>query len=264
MGDRYRQLLRAYPEVIHRLSRPKPLAEIAAFLRESAEIAQYYAISTDAQKVAVTLRDEIFREPQPLTSLDCRLKSRPARALHRTAAAAFAAQAAGTPRAAAAGQPYARGRRAGPGRSSDDDRRWVGRSASQAGSGRVPGDRPCARQLLPEIGRAATHVVRGAHVDPRADARRDHRHRSVDPPSLKTPREALDVTRLDLTAICLTHAHWDHCDVQSLLLFDKRVTVVVPRVHTPTIFNPPMVPMLRMLGVRRHPRGGPVGSHPPR
>jgi hypothetical protein len=72
MGDRYRQLLRAYPEVIHRLSRPKPLAEVAAFLRESAEIAQYYAISADAQKVAVTLRDEIFREPQPLASLDCR------------------------------------------------------------------------------------------------------------------------------------------------------------------------------------------------
>ena len=74
MGDRYRQLLRAYPEVIHRLSRPKPLAEVAAFLRASAEIAQYYAISADAQKVAVTLRDEIFREPQPLASLDCRLK----------------------------------------------------------------------------------------------------------------------------------------------------------------------------------------------
>jgi hypothetical protein len=48
MGDRYRQLVRAYPEVIHRLSRPKPTAEIAAFLRESAEIAQYYAISSDA------------------------------------------------------------------------------------------------------------------------------------------------------------------------------------------------------------------------
>ena len=74
MGDRYRQLLRAYPEVIHRLSRPKPLAEVATLLRESAEIAQYYTISADAQKVGVTLRDEIFREPQPLTSLDCRLK----------------------------------------------------------------------------------------------------------------------------------------------------------------------------------------------
>src|SRR5262245_54190454 len=74
MGDRYRQLLRAYPEVIHRLSRQKPLAEVAAFLRESAEIAQYYVVGGDAQKVWVTLRDEIFKEPQPLTSVDCRLK----------------------------------------------------------------------------------------------------------------------------------------------------------------------------------------------
>jgi L-ascorbate metabolism protein UlaG (beta-lactamase superfamily) len=67
-------------------------------------------------------------------------------------------------------------------------------------------------------------------------------------PSLRAPRETRDVTRLDLTAICLTHAHWDHADVQSLLLFDKRVPVVVPRVHQATIFNPPMVPMLKLLG----------------
>src|SRR5262245_19195077 len=74
MGDRYRQRLRTHLEVIHRLSRDKPLPEIAAFLRESAEISQYYVITADAQKVAVTLRDEIFREASPLDSLDCRLK----------------------------------------------------------------------------------------------------------------------------------------------------------------------------------------------
>ena len=60
--------------MIHRLSRQKPLPEIAAFLRKSAEIAQYYVITADAQKVAVTLRDEIFREASPLNSLNCHLK----------------------------------------------------------------------------------------------------------------------------------------------------------------------------------------------
>ena len=41
MGDRYRQLLRTYPEVIYRLSRSKTLPEIRDFVNASAEIAQY-------------------------------------------------------------------------------------------------------------------------------------------------------------------------------------------------------------------------------
>jgi len=248
MGDRYRQLLRAYPEVIHRLSRPKPLAEIAAFLRESAEIGQYYAISTDADKVAVTLRDEIFREPQPLTSLDCRLKI--GRRGHFTELPLPLSRLKPLGRLV----PLLQGNHTradveqGLADLLDDDRRW-------------------ARDLLRtlevggclETGLAQDNYFRKSSARPRTSF---VAHTSMlvqtrgativtDPlirPSLRTPREALDVARLDLTAICLTHAHWDHCDVQSLLLFDKRVTVVVPRVHTPTIFNPPMVPMLRMLG----------------
>ncbi len=66
--------------------------------------------------------------------------------------------------------------------------------------------------------------------------------------SLHAPREAVDAARLPLNAICLTHAHWDHCDIQSLLLFDKATPVVIPRVHKPTIFNPPMAPVLKLLG----------------
>src|SRR5262249_44150338 len=53
---------------------------------------------------------------------------------------------------------------------------------------------------------------------------------------------------LDLTAICCTHSHWDHCDVGTLLRFDKGTPVIIPRVHEPTAFNPPIVPMLQMLG----------------
>ena len=31
-------------------------------------------------------------------------------------------------------------------------------------------------------------------------------------------------------------------------MFDKATPVVIPRVYKPTIFNPPMAPMLRLLG----------------
>lgn len=63
-----------------------------------------------------------------------------------------------------------------------------------------------------------------------------------------TPAHAFDVTRLNLSAICCTHAHWDHCDVETLLRFDKTTPVIIPRIHRPTIFNPPIVPMLKRLG----------------
>ncbi len=65
---------------------------------------------------------------------------------------------------------------------------------------------------------------------------------------LGAPPRVFDVMAMDLGAICLTHSHWDHCDVMSLLRFDKRIPIVIPRVHRPTAFNPPMVPMLKMIG----------------
>jgi L-ascorbate metabolism protein UlaG (beta-lactamase superfamily) len=248
MGDRYRQLLRAYPEVIHRLSREKPLPEIAAFLRESAEIAQYYVVAADAQTVGVTLRDEIFREPQPLTSLDCRLKI--GRRGH------YSMLPLPLSRLKALGRlvPLLQGNHSraevdqGLADLQDDDRRWATALLETLEAGGCLETGPAHdNYFLTSSARPRTSFV--AHTSILVQT---HGASIVtDPlirPSLRAPREALDVTRLDLTAICLTHAHWDHCDVQSLLLFDKRVTIVVPRVHTPTIFNPPMVPMLRMLG----------------
>jgi L-ascorbate metabolism protein UlaG (beta-lactamase superfamily) len=66
--------------------------------------------------------------------------------------------------------------------------------------------------------------------------------------SLGLPEKGFDVTRLKLGAICCSHSHWDHCDVESLLLFDKRTPVIIPKVSKPTIFNPPISPMLGLLG----------------
>jgi L-ascorbate metabolism protein UlaG (beta-lactamase superfamily) len=63
-----------------------------------------------------------------------------------------------------------------------------------------------------------------------------------------SPAKAFDVVRLDLNAICCTHAHWDHCDIETLLRFDKRLPVVIPRVHHATAYNPPIAPVLRRLG----------------
>jgi L-ascorbate metabolism protein UlaG (beta-lactamase superfamily) len=67
-------------------------------------------------------------------------------------------------------------------------------------------------------------------------------------PTLGIPDSVFDVTRLPINAICCTHSHWDHCDLATLLRFDKRTPIVIPRVQRPTAFNPPMVPALQLLG----------------
>jgi hypothetical protein len=69
MGDRYRQLLRAYPEIVHRLSQTVEAEQVADNVRESAEICQYYDLNESEQCVALTLRDEFFREPASLEGL---------------------------------------------------------------------------------------------------------------------------------------------------------------------------------------------------
>lgn len=67
---------------------------------------------------------------------------------------------------------------------------------------------------------------------------------------LGLPRAAFDVTRLALDAIVCSHSHWDHCDPQTYLWFDKSIPVLVPRVRRPTALNPPVAPMFARLGFR--------------
>src|SRR6266566_4084962 len=70
MGDRYRQLQRAYMEAMFRLSRDRPLEEREAFLRASAEVAQFYDVERREGKIGLHMRDEIFGGQAPLEDLD--------------------------------------------------------------------------------------------------------------------------------------------------------------------------------------------------
>src|SRR4051794_4821538 len=74
MGDRYRQLARVYPEVIHRLSRQGEPAAIIEYLKASAEIRQFYEIEEQGGRVGLVLRDEIFRTPASLNGLPFELQ----------------------------------------------------------------------------------------------------------------------------------------------------------------------------------------------
>jgi L-ascorbate metabolism protein UlaG (beta-lactamase superfamily) len=247
MGDRYRQIVRAYPELIYRLSRQKPLEELFAFVSDSAELAQYYRIQSDGTKVSATLHDSIFREAAPQSMLALRLR------IGRRGDWSYYPLALDQLRALGVVVPLLQG---------DRTREEIARAVDG-----LEVDRLWVQGLL-DLLRAEGFLEEGPQFD-KAYLRSAARPRTTfvahtsilvqsatsalvtDPllrPSLRAPRAAIDAVRLPLAAICLTHAHWDHCDVQSLLMFDKSTPVVIPRVHKPTIFNPPMAPMLRLLG----------------
>ena len=73
IGDHYRLLLRAYAEAIFRLGRDRPLAERDEYLRRSAEVNQFYEITTTADRIALRMRDDVFSTQARLEDLDLTL-----------------------------------------------------------------------------------------------------------------------------------------------------------------------------------------------
>jgi L-ascorbate metabolism protein UlaG (beta-lactamase superfamily) len=249
IGDRYRQLLRAYAEAIFRLSRDRSLADREKYLRSSAEIAQFYEITASDGKIALKLRDSVFFEQAPLDELDPFLV-----ATHGTREVKIPLPLERFP-AAGALMPLLNGELS------------EGEVYAALDAHLDAGARAWAREVLTqwsgagflERAAAAPNILLASPSRPRVTFMG---HTSIllqsqasavltDPlyrVRFGSPRMAFDATRIKLGAICFSHSHWDHCDVATLLNFDKRTPAIVPRVRTPSAFNPPMVPMLKLLG----------------
>jgi L-ascorbate metabolism protein UlaG (beta-lactamase superfamily) len=248
LGDRHRQLVRAYGEVIHRLSRNGEPASAAADVLDSAEIGQYYDVSVSDSCVKLTLRDAAFQEQYPLSSDDFELRV--------TAGSLVMTLPLPTNRFCAIGTllPLLSGNY------SDTD------VLAQLEKTLVADELEWCRGLLATLD--AQRCLQRGPIRPNSFLVSSVRprvtfvgHTSIllqtadsailTDPLLRTaysPAKAFDVARLDLNAICCTHAHWDHCNIETLLRFDKRIPIVIPRVHRATAFNPPMAPVLRRLG----------------
>jgi L-ascorbate metabolism protein UlaG (beta-lactamase superfamily) len=251
IGDRHRQLVRAYAEAIHRLSRPCSMAQREAFLRASAEVTQFYEVTSTSDRIALRMKDEYFREAAPLDEIDLSLVARRGAAVVRLAMPLTAMAAVGRI------VPMLRG--------------TATRAELLASieTHDVDGNAAWAREVLDRwidagfvqqgVGPSIANRFSSATAEPRVTFMG---HTSImlrsrdtviltDPlyrVSLGIPPFAFDAARLPLAAIFLTHSHWDHCDLATLLHFDKRTPIVIPRIHRPTAFNPPMVPALRALG----------------
>jgi len=251
LGDRYRQLRRAYGEVIYRLSCSPDLQSSAADVLQSAEIRQYYDVVPSDSGLRLTLRDTAFREQYPLNSADFTLRITTGSRTITVPLPLERLRALGTMLPLLAG---------------DHDEPEI---QAQLEEIQEPDERQWSRDLFATLD--AQHCIVRRPVRPNSFQVSQVRprvtfvgHTSIllqtagaailtDPLfciEFGSPAKAFDVTRLKLNAICCTHAHWDHCDVETLLRFDKRISVIIPRVHDATAFNPPIAPVLRRLGFK--------------
>jgi len=250
MGDRYRQLVRLHPEAIHRFSRPGGGAAISRYLSQSAEIRQFYDIQEADGRVGLTMRDEIFGEPASFEGLQFELRVQngarrcdyPLRLEQFTALGQMLPLLTGdrtTDEVAAALQN----------RLSGEELAWAESLVAHLLSDsflehavRIEPNyflRSPVRPRVTFIGHSSLLLQSHATAvltDPLLFGRRG------------VQKAAFDLPRLDLGAICCSHSHWDHCDISTLLLFDKSTPIFIPKIQRPTIFNPPIASALKLIG----------------
>jgi L-ascorbate metabolism protein UlaG (beta-lactamase superfamily) len=251
IGDRYRQLIRAYGEAVHRLSRPSSLAQRDAHLRASAEVMQFYDVETTDHRIAIRLKDQFFRHQAPLDEIDLSIVAKLGATRVESPMPVTAIGAAGRL------VPLLHGTATRQELTALIDEHHTATDAAWARgtlgawlqSGFVH-EVPAPARVNRWSSRAEQpRVTFMGHTSIMLQTRStailtDPLYRV----SLGVPPPAFDALRLPLSAISLTHSHWDHCDLATLLHADKRTPIVIPRVHRPTAFNPPMVPALKALG----------------
>jgi len=252
MGDRLAALERIFAEISRAFRDAGDATDLERRLAQIPDFARFYDVGRTGGPVCVTLRDDVFREPGPVeelpltaefTSGDRRCEWPLPPADLRAIGALLPLLVSG---AVDADEARDRLRR-------DLERRVATRAVElldvlESGGFLEPSavgvsffERPFAAPRATLLGHSSLLIqsARGALlVDP--ILRRDQNARP----------EAFDAMNLRLDAILCSHSHWDHCDLQTLLWFDKRTPVLVPRHRRATIFNPPIAATLARLGFR--------------
>jgi len=249
LGDRYRQLLRAFAEAIYRLDRDRPLAEREAYLRSSAEVAAFYDVCRHDDRITLRLHDSIFYEQAPINELDLVLVAK------KRARGCTVPFPIGRFRAASVLVHLLNGERSEMellaqlnAQLAEDDARWARDLLSRWSDAGL-----LQRTSLPENALLRSAIRPRVTFMGHSSILFQSRETAVltDPlirARLGSSRIAFDAARLKLGAVFCSHSHWDHCDITTLFNFDKRTPIVVPRVRKPSAFNPPILPMLDRLG----------------
>jgi L-ascorbate metabolism protein UlaG (beta-lactamase superfamily) len=252
MGERVRQLVRTYEEVVYRFKRFRDPERLFDNLQGSDEIKQFYQIERLNGITSVLLRPCIFEERGTVDDLDIDVQFEYE---HKTFIRALPLE---KVRSLGCLLPLLRqdlGRDEIQNRLAvalaAEEKEWVLELFSMLTEKgfleEVPLPRNYFHQELPHP--RVTFLGHSSLLFQSAQAAA-----VADPMlrlQLRLPDFGMDAPRLKLDAVIISHSHWDHCDLQSLLWFDKDTEVIIPRVKHPTIFNPPMVEAMRLIGFTR-------------
>lgn len=249
MGERIRQVMRAYEEAVHHFSRFSDPQKRLVSLRSSAEVQQFYEIRDPDGDVSLVLRDSFFREQGPLDDLDIQLKISDTRSTMTERLPVNRLRPLGHLLCALRGDHQEREilstleERLGR-----DDADWAVTLFDRLkSSGFLENRSPASNYFLRPSSRPRVTLLAHSSLLLQTD-----KSTILVDPTIRfghgLPRRAFDVVRLRLDALCCSHSHWDHCDVQTLLWFDKDIPFIIPNILRPSAFNPPMAPVLRLLG----------------
>ncbi|HEY7532611.1 MAG TPA: MBL fold metallo-hydrolase, partial [Nitrospiraceae bacterium] len=249
LGDRLRQLVRTYEEIVHRFHRIKHPARLFENLQSSEEIKQFYEIHHSDGVTSVLMHPHVFAQRAPVDDLDIDLRFQLGRRslIHPLPVDKIRALGHLLPLLRADLSRTDIGAALGS-RLNREESDWaVGLLQSL-----IKHDYLTATKLPRNRYRKAPSRSRVTFLGHSSLMLQSPRAAVVADTCLRLesrlPAHALDVPRSKPDAICISHSHWDHCDLQSLLWFDKNTQVIIPRVRRPTAFNPPIVDALRMFG----------------
>ena len=249
LGDHQRQLIRLFEEISYRLHRTKDVNRLYESLRASAEIQQFYKLNRSNGLVSLTLRDEIFNQAGPMedVEIEVRLAVNGHTLTHPLPLDRL--------RALGNVVPLLRGRFTDETirlrlkeRLEKDEFDWAITFLQILQENSFLTDRPRLKVHNFDRKKKPSVTFLG-HSTLLFQSRRSSI--LVDPflrPERGAPTPVADIVDANPGAICCSHSHWDHCHLQSLVWFDKDIPVLVPKVHEPSGFNPPIAPVLKKLG----------------
>jgi len=251
LGDRVRQLVRTYEEIVHRFKQVVDSGRLFKNLLSSDEIKQFYEIQNVNGVTSVTLRNFAFQERGSLDDLKIDVRFR-LDLNHFTCPLPLE-------KMPALGNllPLLRAnlertqiRESLQQRLNQEDADWAMNLLLVLSQKGFATESPLPPNHF-QMNKPASRVTFMGHSSlffqsPKAAILTD--------PCLRLdhqlPDYAMDAARINLDAIVCSHSHWDHCDLQSFLWFDKDTLLIIPKVKNPTVFNPPIVEAMRAIGFK--------------
>lgn len=248
LGSNYAAVLEAYREISRLMCTVHDVDALSDALRSSPRITRYYDVGRSNGHVSVLLRDDVFRKPRPVDDVSLGF------AFHRRGAVLRRELPLARLRTLGALLPLLNGdhteaeiRLLLSSDLSDDDAIWATELFNCLLSEgflkeKVPVRRTFRRPTKPRVTLLSHSSLlfeserSAVVVDPLRD------------PNGGMSRSLGAATRMKVGAIICSHSHWDHCNLSTLLFFDKRTPIIIPRVERPSAFNPPMAEALRLLG----------------